>query len=119
MANPNIVSVTAIYGKTVGAVLTTSSADILTNSASSGKIFKVNTILCANIDGVNNADLTVGVFDASASATYYLAYTITVPADSSIDVLGKSIYLEEGDKIVGLASAASDLNLVISYEEIN
>jgi hypothetical protein len=119
MAAPNLVNVTSIFGKTAGAALDTSSADIVTNSAASGKVFKINTIICANVDGTNNADLTVSVFDASANVTYSLASTMTVPADASIDILGKSIYLEEGDKITGLASAAGDLQLVVSYEEID
>lgn len=119
MAAPNIVSVATILGRTVGAALTTSSADILTNSAASNKVFKVNAIYVANIDGTNNADVTVGFFDASASATYRLAYTITVPADATLDVLSKAIYLEEGDKITALASANSRLEIVVSFEEIS
>jgi len=119
MAAPNIVNVTTITGKTAGAALTTSSADIVTNSAASGKVFKVNAIYVSNVDGTNNADVTVGFFDSSASATYELAYTITVPADATLDVLSKHIYLEEGDKITALASANSDLEIVVSYEEIS
>ena len=36
-------------------------------------------------------------------------------------LLGKDapIYLEEGDKIQALASAASDLTMIISYEELD
>jgi len=119
MAAPNIVNVTTITGKTAGAALTTSSADIVTNSAASGKVFKVNAIYVSNVDGVNNASVTVGFFDSSASATYELAHTITVPADASLDLISKHIYLEEGDKITALASAASDLEIVVSYEEIS
>lgn len=119
MAAPDIVSVAHIYGKTVGAALGTSSADILTNSAGSGKVFKVNAIYVANVDGTNNADATVGFYDASATATYKLASTITVPADATLDIISKSIYLEEGDKITALASASGDLEIVVSYEEIN
>lgn len=119
MAAPNIVNVTAIYGKSAAAALTTVSADVVTNSAGSGKVFKVNTILSANVNGTSNGDVTVGFYDASAATTYYLAYTVTVPADASIDILGKSMYLEEGDKITGLASANSTLQLVVSWEEIN
>ena len=46
---------------------------------------------------------------------------ITIPADASLEVLGKntSIYLEEGDKITALASAAGDLEIIVSYEEIS
>lgn len=119
MAAPNIVNVSNILGKTVGAALTTSSADIVTNSSGSNKVFKVNTIIAANVDGTNNADVTIAFYDASATASYYLAYTITVAADSTLDILNKSIYLEEGDKITALASAASDLQIIVSYEEIS
>lgn len=119
MAAPNIVNVATITGKTIGAALTTSSADVLTNPAASGKVFKINVVFVSNIDGTNNADVTVGFFDVSANTTYKLAHTITIPADASFEILSKSIYLEEGDKIVGSASANSDLEIVVSYEEIS
>lgn len=119
MAAPNIVNVATITGKTVGAALTTTSADIVTNSSSSGKVFKVNAILVSNVDGTNNAEVTVGFYDASTTTSYRLAYTVTVPADASFEILSKSIYLEEGDKIVALASANGDLEIVVSYEEIS
>jgi hypothetical protein len=119
MAAPNIVNVATITGRTVGAALGTSSADIVTNSAGSGKVFKINAIYVANVDGASNADATVAFYDASATTTYKLAHTITVPADATLDVLSKAIYLEEGDKITGLASASGDLEIVVSFEEIS
>lgn len=119
MAAPNIVAVTTINGKTVGGLLTTTSSDIVVNSAASGKVLKVNAILVANVDGTNAIDVTIGFYDASATTTYRLAYTITVPADASLDLLGKSIYLEEGDKIVALASANSRAEIIVSYEDIS
>jgi hypothetical protein len=119
MAAPNIVNVTTITGRTVGAALTTSSADIVTNSAGSGKVFKVNTILVSNVDGTNNADLTVAFYNADNTTSYELVHTTTVPADGSLDILSKPIYLEEGDKITGLASASGDLEIIVSYEEIS
>lgn len=121
MAAPNLVNVTAIYGKTVGAALTTSSADILTNSAGSGKVFKINSVYVANVDGSSSADATVTWYDAGSTTSYNLAKTISVPADATLVVVDKDaqIYLEEGDKISALASAAGDLEITISYEEIN
>jgi hypothetical protein len=119
MAAPNIVNVATITGKTVGAALTTSSADIVTNSAGSGKVFKVNAILVANVDGTNSADATVAFYNADNTTSYKIASTITVPSDSTLDVLAKAIYLEEGDKITALASASSDLEIIVSYEEIS
>ncbi|NBT76474.1 MAG: hypothetical protein EBT15_11025 [Betaproteobacteria bacterium] len=121
MAAPNIVNVATITGRALGAALTTSSADILTNSAASGKVFKVNSLRIANVNGTLSADVTVGFYDASAAATYRLAYTITVPAKSTLVVLSKDtfIYLEEGDKISAQASVNSYLEIVIGYEEIS
>lgn len=118
MSAPNIVSITSLYGKTVGAALTTNSADLLANLAASGKVLKVNACYVANVDGTNDAMVTLAFYDASVTTSYKLTNTITVPADATLDVLSKPIYLEEGDKITGLASADSDLEVVISYEEI-
>ena len=119
MAAPNIVNVATILGRTVGAALGTSSADIVTNSSGSGKVFKVNAIYVSNVDGTNAADATVAFYDASASATYELAHTISVPADATLDIVSKAIYLEEGDKITALASASGDLEIIVSFEEIS
>jgi len=124
MANPNIVAVTAIYGKTTYAALTTTlSTVLLANAASSGKVFKINSIMVANIDGTSAADVTVGINTAAGGGgtTYDLAATISVPADATLSVIDKtnSFYLEEDKSIVGGASANGDLEIVISYEEIN
>lgn len=119
MANPNIVNVTSIFGKTVGAALTTSSADILTNSAASNKIFKVNTVLVSCIG--STAAASVIFYDASTTTSYYIADEIPVPTTSTLKVITKDafIYLEEGDKIAALAGANSALQIIISYEEIS
>ena len=120
MAAPNIVNVTSIFGKTMGAALgTTTTTDILI--CGSNKVLKINSIIVANIDGTNPADVTVYFWDNSASSRYALAYTITVPADATLIVVGKDspIYLEESDQIEAGASAVSDLQIIISYEEID
>lgn len=119
MAAPNIKSLTTINGKTVGAALGTSSADILTNAAAGGKVLKVNVIHATNVHASTNVDVTVAFFDASASASYKLANTITVPTKAALAILERPIYLEEGDKITALASAASSIELVISYEDLS
>lgn len=120
MANPNIVDVTSIFGKTVGQAVTTSATAIVTNSASSGEIFKINSLIVSNIDGTNAADITAYVYKNQTDA-YYLSYTISVPEDSTLVVISKdtSIYLEENDSILLQASANSDLSAVCSYEVIS
>jgi hypothetical protein len=117
MAAPNIVNVATITGKTAVQAVGTSATAIVTNSASSGKVFKVNALLVSNVDGTNNADITVDLYRSSTA--YHLAKTVVVPADATLDVLAKAIYLEEGDALRLTANAASDLEAICSYEEIS
>jgi hypothetical protein len=117
MAAPNIVNVTDIKGRTAVLNVTTSATAIVTNSANSNKVFKINALYIANIDGINNADITVDIY-RSATA-YHIAKTISVPADSTIDIISKSIYLEEGDSLRLTAGANNDLQATCSYEEIS
>ena len=66
-------------------------------------------------------DITADLYKAAATATYRLAYQITVPSKATLVVISKdtSIYLEEGDYINLTASANSYLHGVVSYEEIS
>lgn len=117
MAAPNIVNVATITGKTAVQAVGTSATAIVTNSAGSNKVFKVNALYIANIDGSNAADITVDLFRSSTA--YPIASTVSVPADTALDVVSKAIYLEEGDSLRCTASAAGDLTAVCSYEEIS
>ena len=119
MAAPNVVNVSSILGKTDVMNVTTTETAITTNATSSNKLYKVNSIVVSNVDGVNAADISIDLFRSSTA--YYLARTITVPADSTLVVLSKdmSIYLEEGDAIRCLASANGDLQAICSYEIID
>jgi hypothetical protein len=119
MTAPNLKSPTTITGKTARYAVTASLANALANSAASGKVFKINSIFCANVDANGNpADITVSIYNGTTD--YYLAKTIVVPANATQIISSKDtyFYLEEGDSIRALASAASALELVIGYEEI-
>ena len=118
MAAPNLKSPTTILGRTARYAVTTSLANALANSAASGKVLKINSIFCANVDGTNAADISVSIYDGTTDR--YIAKTIAVPADATQVLSTKEtyFYLEEGDSIRALASAASDLELVIGYEDI-
>lgn len=116
MSGPNIVGVTNIVGKTAVQQVTTSATAIVSNPEASDKVFKINALYISNIDGTNAADVTVSIYRSLVD--YRLASTISVPADSTLDVLSKSIYLEMGDSLRLTASANSDLEAICSYEEI-
>lgn len=120
MAAPNIVNVTSIYGRTVtGNLNTTTTTAYL--SCATNKVIKVNTIIISNKDGSNDATVTCYFYNNSGGGNISLATTVNVPADSTLILIDKntSLYLEESDQIRAGASANSDLDIIISYEEID
>lgn len=124
MANPNIVNVAAIYGNNSSTSLTTTNAtSIVSNAAASGKVFKINMLMVANVDGTTAADITVSKYSAAAlgGTAYQIASTISVPADATLIVIDKTtaIYLKEDESIGATAGTASDLVVTCSWEEIN
>jgi len=124
MANPNIVNVAAIYGNTSSTSLSTTSAtSLVSNAASSGKIYKINSIVVANVDGTSAADITINVYSAAAlgGTAFPIASTISVPADATLIVTDKTtaFYLLENQSIGATAGSASDLVVTASWEELN
>jgi hypothetical protein len=122
MAAPNIASINTIIGKSIAVgINTTANVGILTNTASSNKVFKINTIRASNIDGTSSVDISVGFSTVGAATTQYLARTIAVPADASLVVVDKTsaFYLEENHRIIVQASAAGDVDMFVSYEDIS
>ena len=124
MAAPNIVDVSTITGKSATVALSTTSATVLvSNAASSSKVFKINMIQVANVDGSNACDVTVDVHSAAAGGgtAYSLVSTISVPADASLVAVdkGTALYLEEDRSVTATAGTANDLEVIVSYEEIS
>ena len=124
MAAPNIVNVATITGKTAVVDLSTTNATLVVeNPAASGKVFKINSLYVANVDGTSNAEITISIYseDNIGGTATEICKTVVVPADATLVVIDKnsSIYLEEDKSIGATASAASDLKIVCSYEEIS
>ena len=124
MANPNIAAVAGIYGNTsTTALSTTSATSIVSNAASSGKVYKINSLIVANVDGSSAADITINLYSAAAlgGTATSIASTISVPADASLIVIDKTtgIYLLEDKSIGAIAGTANDLVVTCSWEEIN
>ena len=131
MANPNIVNVTTIYGKTTYYTPSgTSAVVLLPNAASSGKVLKINQIVAANVNGSSAVDTTVSLYTNGAVAqgsapsggtAYPIVSTVSVPADASLIVTDKTtaIYLMEGTSISVTSGTASGITYSISYEDIS
>jgi hypothetical protein len=127
MAAPNIVSVSNILGKSNVANVTTVSSSVIVNAVNSNKVFKINTLLVSNVDGSNSGNVSVELFKFGAqntstgtgNATYAIANSVTVPAKSTLDILSKTLYLEEGDEIKVKGDANNRLHFISSFEEIS
>ena len=127
MANPNIVSVATILGGNAGWNLSTGLTTTLA-TVTAEYILKINRIVCTNVHATDAANLdlfvdgmgsgTTGVTTTGADATVYLAKVISVPANASLVVSDTPIYIMEGDILKGGSSAASSLDLFISYETL-
>lgn len=117
MANPNIVNVSEIYGKTAVQSVTTTATAIVTNAANSNKVIKVNALYVSNIDATSNEEIAVDFFRAGIA--YHITKTVVVPTGATLDVISKAIYLQEDDVLRLTAGSDSKLQAVCSYEEIS
>lgn len=116
MANPNIVAVTTIKGKTAVANVANTATQLVVNTAGSDKIFKLNALIISNTANTNTG---IDVYIYRSNVAYHLVKNVAVPSDAAIDVLAKSVYLEEGDALGVKATNNNRLQSVCSYEEIS
>jgi hypothetical protein len=125
MANPNIAAATTIIGNASQTALSSTSVfSVASNAASSNKVYKINSIVVANVDGSAAADITINIYSnatAGSGTAFAIASTISVPADATMVITDKttSFYLLENQSIGAIASAANDLVVTASWEEIN
>ena len=128
MANPNIVSVTSIYGESIGKALTTTVTDDIMTVASN-KLVKINFISVTNTHASTAVDVTVKIVKAGFTSggigsgednagTFALASTVNLPADDVLIVVDKPIYLMETDILEAGANPAT-ADIFVSYEVID
>jgi len=115
MANPNIVNVTSILGTTYVQAVGVSATAIAT--AASNTVVKLDALYVGNIDTSASYKITVDFYRSSVA--YNILYQVPIPAGAGLDVLSKSIYLQEGDSLRLTADTASKLQAVASGEVIS
>ena len=124
MANPNLASAANVYVANSFVRLTsTTETLIVSNAASSGKAYLIDSIMVANVDGTNAADITLNLYAAATNTgtATKIVHTITVPADATLIVISKEnpISLMEAQSIYATASAADDLHVIASWKELS
>jgi hypothetical protein len=118
MANPNIVNVSTILANTVMQTVSTVATDIVANPASSGTVYKINTISVSNYAS-NSYAVSVAVTIGGTSR--YIARNVVVPAASSLAIVGKDtgFYLLENSSIQVSSTFASAFHAICSWERIS
>jgi hypothetical protein len=119
----NIVNVTTITGNTTFLTPGNTTANVLlSNAASSALLYKINQIVCSNVNGSSAVNATVAINSQAAGAgtNYPIISTISVPASASVIAVDKTtaVYLMENQSIVVTSGTASGITYTISYESI-
>ena len=115
MAAPNLLGTTTVTGKTALATLSTVTSNVITNASASGTVDKLNSIVLCNY---TTSAVTANVMINRSATAYLLSGNISIPANSTLVLLGKdtSVYLEEGDVLQANVSTNSSVSISASYE---
>jgi hypothetical protein len=124
MANPNLAAATSVYAANAQVSLTATTATLLvSNAASSGKVYLIDSIVVSNVDGTNAADISVVRFNSATNSgtAFPICSTVVVPADASLIVVGSEnkINLLEDESIYVTASVANDLVVDCNWKELS
>ena len=105
-------------GKTAVSLLTTVTSNVITNSSGSSTVDKLNDVILCNY---SSSTVTANVMINRSATVYYLGGTVSIPANSTLTLLGKdtTVYLEEGDVLQANVSANSSVSMTASYEIIS
>jgi hypothetical protein len=103
------------------ALSSTSATSLLSNAASSGRVYKIIAIVAANVDGTNAADISVSRYSAAAlgGTAFPIASTISVPADASLIVADSTtpIVLAANTSLGATAGTANAITMTVTYQE--
>ena len=131
MSNPNISTLTGLYGNTTYYTPSgTSAVVLLANASGSNTVYRIDQIVAANVNCSTAVNATVSIYTNGAVAqgsapsggtAYPVVSTVSVPANASLIVTDKStaIYLTEGTSITVTSGTASGITYSISYEAIS
>lgn len=132
MANPNIASLTSIYGNTAYVIPSTTSVSVAwTYNGSTaltgltpavGTVNKITGIVATNVTGTA-ASITIGISNNptyGSGTPYYIAYQISVPANAALIITDKTtdFYITENQSVGVIVGTSSALNIVATIEAI-
>jgi hypothetical protein len=124
MANPNLNTASTVVVQNAFVRLdNTSETQVVSNAASSGKAFLIDSVVVSNVDSTNACDITLNLYAAATNTgtATKLAHTITVPADATLVVVSRDfgVCLTENESIYAQASAGGDLHVTAFWKELS
>jgi hypothetical protein len=124
VANPNLNTASTVVVQNAFVRLdNTTETQVVSNAASSGKAYLIDSVVVSNVDGTNACDITLNLYAAATNTgtATKIAHTITVPADATLVVVSKDfgLCLTEAESIYAQASAGGDLHVVASWKELS
>jgi len=103
------------------ALSSTSATALLSNAASSGRTYKIISVIAANVDGTNAADISVSRYSAAAigGTAFPIASTVSVPADASLIVSDATtpVMLAANTSLGATAGTSSTITMTVTYQE--
>jgi hypothetical protein len=103
------------------ALSSTSATALLSNAASSGRTYKIISIIAANVEGTNAADITVSRYSAAAlgGTGFPMVSTVSVPADASLIVSDDKtpVMLAANTSLGATAGTSNAITMTVTYQE--
>ena len=103
------------------ALSSTSATSLLSNAAASGRVYKVVSIIAANVNGTNAANITVSRYSAATlgGTAYPVASTISVPANAALIVSDAAtpLLLAANTSLGATAGTADAITMTVTYQE--
>ena len=125
MANPDITSVSSIYFQNAGFQVQSTAEAIIT--VATDKAIKINSIYVCNTQATDETFTvaftgigTTGVgttLGSNAIATPNLTTSVSIPANTTVQIVDNPIYMMEGDVMTaGGGASDNDLEMFVSWE---
>jgi hypothetical protein len=88
------------------------------NAVGSNQLFKVNALYIANVN-VSSNTAVVSAFLTRNGTNFYITNNTNIGANSTLDIISKSIYMNEGDALNIVATANNSAHATCSLEIIS
>jgi hypothetical protein len=103
----------SVRARTLGNVLTTSSQDVYT--VPNNFVSTIDSIIISNITS-SSVTFTLQWYSLTDAVAYSMFYNSVLPANTTIQITDLLI-LQAGDKLRGLSSASSSVNITLRVQE--